>query len=138
RGLGAHAFQEYAGQFWGFLETRPYMRAREGLARMLWATGQRDAAAGHLQDMLRLNSNDNQGLRYRLAFCYLWLDLAADLRQLLDSYPDEGSAVWAYCRALLAFRTEGDTPACRELLKAATLAWTSAPRSPKTWGSRLE
>jgi len=30
RALGAQALQEYAGHFWGFLQTRPYMRAREG------------------------------------------------------------------------------------------------------------
>jgi hypothetical protein len=30
--LGPEGFAEYEGQFWGFLETRPYMRARAGLA----------------------------------------------------------------------------------------------------------
>lgn len=32
--LGPDGFREYAGHFWGFLETRPYMRARAGLAMM--------------------------------------------------------------------------------------------------------
>src|SRR5690242_5951519 len=32
RALGPEAFRENAGHFWGVLETRPYMRAREGLA----------------------------------------------------------------------------------------------------------
>ena len=26
--LGPKGFKQYAGHFWGFLETRPYMRAR--------------------------------------------------------------------------------------------------------------
>ena len=41
--LGAKGFREYAGHFWGFLETRPYMRAREGLAATLNALGEVDA-----------------------------------------------------------------------------------------------
>src|SRR5262245_8594464 len=67
RALGPEAFREQAGHFWGLLPTRPYMRARQGLAFSLWKAGRRDDAVGHLQDMLRLNPNDNQGIRYTLA-----------------------------------------------------------------------
>jgi thioredoxin-like negative regulator of GroEL len=61
--LGADGLTEYAGHFWGFLETRPYMRARHSLAEDLWQAGDREAAIGHLREMLALNSGDNQGLR---------------------------------------------------------------------------
>ena len=67
RALGPKAFQEDVGHFWSLLETRPYMRAREGLASKLWTMGRRDEAIKHLQDMLRLNPGDNQGVRYTLA-----------------------------------------------------------------------
>src|SRR5215472_2687679 len=60
RALGAEAFQRDVGHFWGVLETRPYMRARLGLAHSLWTAGRRDEAVAHLQDMLRLNPGDNQ------------------------------------------------------------------------------
>src|SRR5215207_11185802 len=36
RALGRETFEEEAGHFWGILETRPYMRARQGLAVCLW------------------------------------------------------------------------------------------------------
>ena len=65
--LGAAGFKEYAGHFWGFLETRPYMRARAGLAAALNALGEVGAAISNYQDMLTLNPNDNQGIRYDLA-----------------------------------------------------------------------
>lgn len=39
RSLGASTFLDEAGHFWGLLETRPYMRARLGLAQTLWALG---------------------------------------------------------------------------------------------------
>ncbi len=63
RALGKKAFKEDVGYFWGLVETRPYMRARDGLAQCLWEVGQREEAVGHYWDMLRLNPNDNQGIR---------------------------------------------------------------------------
>jgi tetratricopeptide (TPR) repeat protein len=119
RALGPDAFQRDVGHFWGLLETRPYMRARLGLAHALWTAGRRDEAVQHLQDMLRLNPGDNQGVRYTLAGFLLFLDRDDDLDRLLQQYPEEGSAAWAYTKALLAFRRHGDTPEARQLLKEA-------------------
>ena len=39
RALGPEIFEEEVEHFWGILETRPYMRAREGLAACLWQLG---------------------------------------------------------------------------------------------------
>jgi tetratricopeptide (TPR) repeat protein len=50
RALGPEGFQEAAGHFWGILETRPYMRARAGVAECLWATGKFDEAILHYDD----------------------------------------------------------------------------------------
>ena len=72
--LGPRGFNEYAGHFWGFLETRPYMRARAGLASTLLQLGDIDGALVHYRDMLGLNPNDNQGIRYVLAGCLLRQD----------------------------------------------------------------
>ena len=119
RALGPKAFQDEVGRFWGVIETRPYMRARLGLAHSLWTAGRRDEAVRHLQDMLRLNPGDNQGVRYTLAGFLLFLDRDDDLARLLQQYPDEASAAWAYTKALLAFRRHGDTPEARRLLKEA-------------------
>jgi tetratricopeptide (TPR) repeat protein len=118
RALGAEAFQRDVGHFWGLLETRPYMRARLGLAHAFWTAGRRDEAVRHLQDLLRLNPGDNQGVRYTLAGFLLFLDRDEDLDRLLQQY-DEGSAAWAYTKALLAFRRHGDTPEARQMLKEA-------------------
>ncbi len=119
RALGPETFREAAGHFWGVLATRPYMRARAGLVDALWTTGRRPEAVEHLQDMLRLNPNDNQGNRYTLAGYLLFLDRDDDLARLLREYPDEGSAAWAYTKALLALRQGGDTPEAQRLLAEA-------------------
>ena len=75
------------------------MRAREGLASLLWTMGRRDEAIGHLQDMLRLNPNDNQGVRYTLAGWLLAEGPDEELARLLEQY-DEDSATWAYTQGL--------------------------------------
>lgn len=119
RSLGKEMFQENVGHFWGILETRPYMRARLGLAQCLWAMGERKQAIEHYTDMLRLNPGDNQGIRYILASCLLEEGLDAELGKLLEQYEDDGAATWAYSRALLAFRKEGASKRANKYLKDA-------------------
>lgn len=119
RALGPRAFREDVGHFWGLIETRPYMRAREALAHNLWTAGRREEAVGHLQEMLRLNPGDNQGVRYTLASWLLDLGRDRELEALLGRY-DEPTTTWAYSRALLAFRGQGDTAESRRRLKDAT------------------
>lgn len=119
RALGEAAFEDAVGAFWGILETRPYMRARLGLAQALWASGERQAAVEHLQEMLRLNPGDNQGVRYLLLEWLLEVGADASIQALFDAYPDDASAAWMYGRALHEFRRHGDTAETRRLLAEA-------------------
>ncbi|CAM5388857.1 MULTISPECIES: hypothetical protein [Sphingomonadales] len=105
RALG-NEFEELSGHFWGFLQTRPYMRARAGLAMTLWRTGEQQAAIDHYRAMLILNPNDNQGIRYLLASALLQRDDLAGLKVLLRQYEGDGSAAWAYTLALIAYREQ--------------------------------
>ena len=119
RAIGPEAFKEYAGDFWGMLETRPYMRARAGLAEVLWLLGERQQAIGHLREMLRLNPNDNQGLRYILMD---WLQDEGDdqaLGELLHRYEGDYSAQWLYTNALWRYRREGPKRKANRALKDA-------------------
>jgi len=52
------------GVFWGVLEARPYMRALCGLGLTLWKLGRLEEAVSIFKRMLKLNPNDNQGIRY--------------------------------------------------------------------------
>ena len=117
--LGEEVFEEDAGHFWGILETRPYMRARQGLALASWELGERSEAIAHYQQMLHLNPNDNQGVRYLLANALLEEGLDDDLGELLESYEDDAGAGWVYARALWRFRTEGDGEEARSALEEA-------------------
>jgi tetratricopeptide (TPR) repeat protein len=118
--LGPRGFEEFEGHFWGFLETRPYMRARHGLAMSLLQLGEEDAALEHFRAMLKLNPNDNQGIRYLLLAGLLRRNDLPGAKALLADYGDEWSANWLYTRALIAFRENaGAKPATLKLLKDA-------------------
>jgi len=119
RALGAKAFIDDIGHFWGILETRPYMRARLTLAQRLWESGKHDEAIGHYREMLRLNPGDNQGIRYILAACLLDVRRDDDAAALIEQYNDDASAAWAYASALIAFRRGGDSEDARLLLAEA-------------------
>jgi tetratricopeptide (TPR) repeat protein len=120
RALGRETFEEEAGHFWGILETRPYMRARQGLAVCLWELGEREEAIEHYREMLDLNPGDNQGIRYELAGYLLDEELDEELGELLERYEEDASALWVYTRALWRFRKEGDTEEATAALKEAT------------------
>lgn len=119
RALGEETFEQDAGHFWGILETRPYMRARAGLAETLWTLGEREEAVAHWRDMLRLNPNDNQGIRHVLASRLLILDDRETLHALIKTYDDDAFTEWAYTKALLAFREEGTSPGAKDKLRSA-------------------
>lgn len=103
RALGKEFFDENAGHFWGMLETRPYMRARSFLAQCLAETGHRDEAIEHYESLLKLNPNDNQGLRYCLMGLYLEEGHLNRVAGLFDQFEDEGSAIFAWARVLERF-----------------------------------
>jgi len=122
RALGPEMFAENAGHFWGIVETRPYMRAREGLATTLWILGEHDAAIEHFRELLRLNPGDNQGIRYSLAHCLLVRGDDEELGALLDQYREDASAIWLYARALHLFRRGGSNRTANTALRRAIRA----------------
>jgi tetratricopeptide (TPR) repeat protein len=126
--LGPKGFKEHAGHFWGYLETRPYMRARAGLAAALNALGEVDAAISNYRNMLRLNPNDNQGIRYELASCLMKSRDIEALKKLLKQYDGDGSAPWLYTQALVAFReNKASDKKAEELAKPAWNANSNVP-----------
>ena len=122
RAIGADRFAKLAGEFWSHLETRPYMRARLAVAQAVDELGRRDEAVAQYRDMLRLNPDDNQGVRELLLPMLFEERRDADAAALLDQYRDDIHAVWSYGEALRWFRTDGDGPRSRAALAAAARA----------------
>ncbi len=120
RSLGAEFIEENTGYFWGMHETRPYMRALEGLAANLRADGELLESLATYRKMLILNPGDNQGVRYTALYLLIETDQDGSAEELYESYSeDDGSAWWRFGRALLNFRKSGDTPTTRASLRDA-------------------
>jgi len=110
RAIGDDTFAAVTGEFWSHLGTRPYMRARLALAGTLRDLGRHEEAFAHYRELLRLNPNDNQGVRYLLLAALLDERKDDEAGALLDRYPDDIQAIWAYGRVLQLLRATGDTP----------------------------
>lgn len=119
RALGPEVFAKGAGHFWGLIDTRPYMRAREGLADCLSSLGEHDVAIEHYWDMLRLNPNDNQGIRYKLLSCLMERNDIDAAKELLGQYKNEYSADWFFTRALITFIEQGTSREANKQLQKA-------------------
>lgn len=121
RALGKKFFKENKGHLWGHIEARPYMRSCAGYMECLWQLGKYEEAITEAEKMLRLNKNDNQGIRYILAGYLLALGRYEELDKFLNygEYKYDGAAEWFYTRALLSFVKEGDSERANKDLKIA-------------------
>jgi tetratricopeptide (TPR) repeat protein len=99
-----------AFQWWLELETRPYMRARQGLGWIAWRTGRYREALEQYEALLKLNKNDNQGVRYLIGPLY---QLAGDLEgaqrayeRYAKGYPDDmGDPHHSFCWGLVLYES---------------------------------
>ncbi len=114
----ADEFDDMVGHFWGITETRPYMRARAGLAMTLWLLEQPETAITHYKQLLHLNPGDNQGIRYTLLNALLLHGTEEEIEDLLEEYEEDASAVWLYTWALFAHRQGSKREADKRLAEA--------------------
>lgn len=90
-------FVSAVGHFWGYMSTRPYMRARNDVVIDLLniRTGEAvEAALGHLRDMLRLCPSDNLGVRSQVPALYLRLGRDQEAYDFLRWYADKSVAFY--------------------------------------------
>jgi tetratricopeptide (TPR) repeat protein len=127
RALDPALFRQGAGKFWEIMETRPYMRARFGVAECLWELGRKEEALAHLRELMRLNPSDNQGVRYVLAQVLLETGEEGELHDLLQRFRKDQSPQIRYSHALLAFRHEGRGAQADGLLAEALKANPHVP-----------
>lgn len=100
RTLNPSVFEEDRGHFWGLIETRPYMRAQQGVADCLMESGRFAEAVDVLEQMLELNASDSQGARYLLMSVLFEIDDAPARSSLLERFASESTAFWSYSKAL--------------------------------------
>ena len=119
RALGEEFIKENKGYFWGLIETRPYMRAKAGVADCLYAKNRINAAVDVYREMIELNPNDNQGVRYLLSTILLSKKDLSDYESFIKKYEGEDSAVWHYNNAMYHYKKMGKSAKSdKELEKA--------------------
>ncbi len=86
--LGEDLLSNANGHFWGMIETRPYMRVLGSLASECHYQGFLDEAVAYWEQMLTLNKNDNQGVRYHLLLTYLALGKLKKADKIFNQYDE--------------------------------------------------
>ncbi len=83
-------FENDIGSFYGIFETRPYIRGLHTKAYELILEGKLTQAKEVCKEVLRLNTNDNMGVRYLLMSIYAMLEDEKNMLKLYKKYPEEG------------------------------------------------
>jgi tetratricopeptide (TPR) repeat protein len=68
---------------WGFLENRAYLRSIQYMADFYWDTDKSDEADELFRLLLKLNPNDNQGVRYEISAMYTRIS-GKELNKMFD------------------------------------------------------
>jgi hypothetical protein len=89
--------------FWLDMDTRPFLRNVHWLALLQWEADERGEAILNAEFLLRLNPNDNQGIRYLLLN---WLPVLGKWEghsRLLKKYKSDSGTDYLYARCLNLF-----------------------------------
>lgn len=98
-------YRKAKGSFGLVLETRPYMRLLQNKLDCLQYCGMIGRSVRLAEEMLKLNPNDNQGIRYTLMALYAQQEDEFHARKLLQQYAGEdGSAFFLLPLSILYFK----------------------------------
>ena len=120
---------------WGEIENRPYLRSLAGGAIALKGMGKRKEAIFQAKKLMRLNPNDNQGIRQLLCTWFLEAGDTEGCTNLLRKYETRGDTSLAYTDVLLQFLRWGKDDATeKEVRHALYGALKSNPFVPDLLG----
>lgn len=117
--FGGKYLEKHQGAFWGFHETRPFMRCLQYYSDCLYTMGKVQECVTVLEEMIELNPNDNQGVRDQLLLYLIELDERQKFEKYDKMFKGEGMAFPLFNRALFEFKTLGETENANKLLQKA-------------------
>jgi pentatricopeptide repeat protein len=112
-------FKDGIGNFWMIDETRPFMRCMQALADCLRHMGRFHDAISIYEEMIRLNPNDNQGVRDQLLLYLIRINEFNKFMKYDKLYKDDFGAFSSFNNALFAFKTLGSSSRSNEILHKA-------------------
>jgi len=104
------------GEFWGLIETRPYMRARNRKVLLLIELGRYTCAIKECEELLKLCESDNLGIRYHLIGLYCLLEKFNECKNLREQFNEESSTQLKFPMAIMYYKL-GDYKKAKEILK---------------------
>lgn len=117
--LGKKFIEENKEYLWGIASARPYMRAKYNYAVFLHETDRLAEAIRQYEELLQLDLNDNQGVRYELFIAYVESGLLKKAEALLKKDNKTTTANGAYNLVLIELLQNGVTNKAKLLLKKA-------------------
>lgn len=117
--FGGRYLEEHKGAFWGFHETRSFMRCLQHYSDCLYSMGKIKECVAVLEEMIELNSNDNQGVRDQLLLYLIQLDERKKFDKYAKIFKEDSMAFPLFNRALFTFKTEGETENANKQLQKA-------------------
>ena len=102
------------GDFYGIFETRPYLRGLHFKVNELLMGGKYKLAKDLCKEILRLNNNDNMGIRYILMAIYALLEDEKEMLSLYKKYPEEDLEM-LFPLFVLYYKAENDKKAIEYL-----------------------
>lgn len=111
---------------WGIMDNRPALRIIGFLADSMEMLDENQTALEMREWLLRLNPNDNQGMRSEVVNAYLKLDRNEDAVALCECYPEDFDVSISFGHALALFRLGREDAADIQLIKAIK----QSPRIP--------
>lgn len=117
--FGGKYLEEHKGAFWGFHETRAFMRCLQHYSYCLYTMEKVKECVVVLEEMIELNPNDNQGVRDQLLLYLIQLDERKKFDKYAEMFKEDNMAFSLFNRALFAFKTEGETENANKQLQKA-------------------
>ncbi|MGM9532604.1 DUF6398 domain-containing protein [Intestinibacter sp.] len=113
-----HLFKQLEGELWLELDARPYLLIKAELADLYYLKDDYESSVELYNDILRLNKNDNQGIRYKIFPLLILLDKKDQIENLIKTYENDECASMLYNKALYYYRNKNELNAKSFLKKA--------------------
>lgn len=113
--LGKKFFLQYRGSLGERIEARPYLRARQSVARALRFSGKVEEATRVYEDLLDLDREDCCGAHYGLIGVLLAARKYHQARVLIDRFQEDDDPALAWASVLVQYATLGAKAATGEL-----------------------
>jgi tetratricopeptide (TPR) repeat protein len=113
---GGKFLEEHKGYFWGYHETRPFMRCLQQYADCLYTVGQEQKCISILEEMIELNPNDNQGVRELLLLYLIEQSSYEKFEKYNAMFSDDEMSFALFNRALVSFKQFGENEKSNSLL----------------------